>query len=183
MLKFISEFGPWLAFFLGYRYGGMKLATMYAMGASCMGISLCYLIDKKVHNFSLLSFVLLAISGTLTLVSGDHMFVKIKPTILYLIFAVSFSISAMRNRPLVKTLFREVFDMQDSRWKVLSYRFAGFFVFMAIVNEAIWRNFDELLWVKFKVFGVIPITILFILLQVPFLLKNKIDPKSDRDVS
>jgi len=83
---------------------------------------------------------------------------------------------------LMKYILSSALPLQESAWKILSYRFTGFFIVMAIINEIVWRNFEELTWVKFKVFGAIPITVIFILLQIPFLMKNRLpDEEQPRD--
>lgn len=182
MLKFLSEFGPLVAFLIGYKNGGLKGATIYMMIASILGMAICYIVDKKIHRFSLISFIILFISGGSTLISGNDMFIKIKPTVLYLIFAIVFIYSAYNNKPFFKYTFQGSLNLEDKHWNSLSYRFGVFFIIMALINEFVWRNFDELFWVKFKVFGAIPITIIFILLQIPFLLSKKaiiIDQKEE----
>lgn len=173
MFKFISEFGPIIAFLIGYKYGGIYSATLYMMVASVVGIILCYIAERKIHTFSLVSFFILLLAGGTTLISKNPIFIKIKPTILYLIFSIVLVISAYKNKPLLQYIFRSAIPLKDNAWYNLSYRFAVFFVFMAVLNEIVWRNFTEDTWVSFKVFGVVPITLVFILLQVPFFLKNK----------
>ena len=174
MIKFLSEFGPLIAFFIAYKYGDIQSAALYMLIASIASITICYLIEKKVQTFSLVSSGILLISASFTLISGNAVFIKIKPTILYIIFGGSFLISAIKNRPLMKYLLKGAVPLQEKSWNILSYRFAAFFLLMAVVNELVWRNCAEVTWVKFKVFGALPITLLFILLQVPFLLKNKL---------
>lgn len=176
MLKFLSEFGPLVAFLMGYIYGdGMRDAALYMLLSSVAGIAVCYIVERKVYTFSLISFGILFISAIATLSSGNSMFIKIKPTILYMIFSGIFLFTSIKNRPLIKSLLNNTFHLKEQSWNVLSYRFAIFFFCMALVNELVWRNFDELFWVQFKVFGALPITVLFFLLQIPFLLKNRIN--------
>ncbi len=174
MLKFVTEFGPLAAFFIGYSVGGIHTATLYMLVVSIVSLGIYYLINRKIHNFSLISSGILLVSASITLLTGNAVFIKVKPTILYVVFAVAFYFSATKEKPLMKYILSSALPLQESSWRVLSYRFAGFFTAMAIVNEIVWRNFEEITWVKFKVFGAIPITIIFILLQVPFLMKNRL---------
>lgn len=178
MLKFLSEFGPLIAFFVAYKYGNIQSAALYMLLVSIIAISLCYLIEGKVQIFSLVSSGVLVISAGFTFISGNPIYIKIKPTILYLIFASLFLVSALQQRPIMKYFLSGAISLDDKSWTILSYRFAFFFLLMAIVNELIWRNCDDAVWVKFKVFGALPITLLFILLQVPFLVKNKLPDKT-----
>lgn len=171
MFKFLSEFGALIAFFIGYKYGGIKGATLFMLITSVVMIVLSYVIERKFHIFSLVSSGILLLTGGIALISGNSMFIKIKPTILYVISACVLIVSSMRNKPALKYMLHPTFPLKESAWKPLSYRFAGFFVLMAIVNEIVWRNFEEVTWVKFKVFGAIPLTIIFILLQAMFVIK------------
>lgn len=175
MLKLLSEIGPVIAFFAGFFYGGgIQNATLYMLITSVICITLCYVIDKKVSKLSIISTTVLLVSGSITLISGDSMYIKIKPTILYAIFGIIFLMSGIRKNPFIKYALESIVRLKEESWIILSYRTAAFFFFMAVVNEIVWRNFSDETWVKFKVFGVIPITFIFILLQLPLLLKNKL---------
>lgn len=174
MLKFATEFGPLIAFFVGYKVGGIQTATLYMLIVSLVSLAAYYLINRKIHNFSLISSGILLVSASITLITGNPVFIKVKPTILYIVFALSFYFSATREKPLMKYILSSALPLQETSWKILSYRFAGFFVIMAVVNEIVWRNFEEITWVKFKVFGAIPITLIFILMQLPFIMKNRL---------
>lgn len=187
MLKFFSELAPLASFFIGYFYGGnIQSATLYMLITAIICVTACYFIDGKVSISSLVSSGVLLISASIALISGDSMYIKIKPTILYVIFGSAFFISAVRNKSFMKYMLDHFIQLEDKNWNILSYRSAAFFLLMAILNEIIWRNCAEATWVKFKIFGAIPITILFILLQMPFILKNKLpnlDDKPDDKIS
>ncbi|RYE06172.1 MAG: septation protein A [Rickettsiaceae bacterium] len=174
MIKFITELGPLVAFFIGYKHGGIQAGTLYMLVASIAGLVIYFVINRKVHNFALISSGILLVSASITLITGNPVFIKIKPTILYVVFACAFYISALRNKPLMKYMLNSAIPLQEQCWNILSYRFSVFFSIMAILNEFVWRNFEEITWVKFKVFGALPITLLFILLQLPLILKNRI---------
>lgn len=173
MFKFLSEFGVLIAFFFGYKYGGIKDATIYMLITSVIMTTLCYIIERKLHTFSLVSSGILLVTGGIALISGNSMFIKVKPTILYILFAGAFLISSLKGKPFLKYLLHATITLEDKFWNILSYRFSVFFFFMAIANEIVWRNFEEIIWVKFKVFGALPMMIFFVLLQVPFILKNQ----------
>lgn len=181
LIKFLSELGPLLAFFIAYKYGDIQSAALYMLVASVIGIAIIYYIERKVQTFSLVSSGILMITAGFTLISGNSMFIKIKPTILYVIFGSTFLLSARQNRPIMKYLLNGVISLNARCWNILSYRFSFFFLLMAIVNEVVWRSCLEVTWVKFKVFGALPVTLLFILSQAPFLLKNKLAVAPARD--
>ncbi|MDN3031012.1 MULTISPECIES: septation protein A [unclassified Candidatus Tisiphia] len=183
MLNFLSEIAPLIAFFIGYFYGGsMQSATLYILITSIICVSLCYFIEGKVSRSLLISSGVLLVSASIVLISGNSMYIKIKPTILYLIFCGTFFISAVRNKAFMKYMFNHFVQLEDKNWNILSYRTAAFLLFMAILNEIVWRNFAESTWVIFKIFGAIPIMFIFLLLQIPFILKNKL-PDSTDDIS
>jgi len=181
MLKFLSELAPLVAFFMGYFYGGsIQSATLYMLITSVICVSSCYLLEGKISISSIVSSGVLLISASIALISGNSMYIKIKPTILYVLFASIFLISALRNKSFMKYMLNHFIQLEDASWNILSYRSAIFFLFMAILNETIWRSFEESTWVKFKVFGAIPITIIFLAFQIPFILQNKITDLEDK---
>jgi intracellular septation protein len=174
MLKLISEFGPLVAFFIGYKTGGILEATLFMVVASFVGLVLVYIKDRTINKVNLISSVILLASASLTLFSGNSIFIKMKPTILYLIFSCIFLVTTLRQNPAIRYVLGHAIKFKDeSSWSKLNVRFMWFFLFMALLNEVIWRNFDEASWVNFKVFGALPITILFIMMQVPFILKKQ----------
>lgn len=175
MFKLLSEIGPVIAFFTGFFYGGgIQNATLYMIITAVICVTICYVVDRKVSKLSIISISVLLVSGSITLISGDSMYIKIKPTILYIIFGIIFLTSGIKKNPFIKYALESIVRLKEESWITLSYRTAVFFFFMAIINELVWRNFSDEIWVKFKVFGVIPITFVFILLQLPLLLKNKL---------
>jgi intracellular septation protein len=111
--------------------------------------------------------------GGLTLILQDALFIKIKPTIINLLYAAVIFGGLMFKQNIWKMLFRSAFDLPDKAWNVLAVRWGLFFVFLALLNEAVWRNTSEAFWANFKFFGVFPLTIAFALANVPFLLKHQ----------
>lgn len=175
MIKFLVELFPLIAFFVGYKTEDIFAGTLYMLIASIISIIALYIIEKKVNKTSLISTALILISGALTLVSGDSQFVKMKPTILYTLFALIMLYTNYQQRPAVKYLFQSAIVMEEDKWKTLNTKFMYFFFGMAVLNEIIWRTYAESTWVNFKVFWTLPITIIFVLCQIPFLLKHKLN--------
>ncbi len=175
MLKFITEFGPLVAFFIGYKTGGILDATLYMLVASAIGLIVTYIKEQKINMVNLISSGLLLVSASLTLFSGNSIFIKMKPTVLYCVFACVFLITNFKWKPAIQYVLGTAIQFrEDKNWYSLNLRFMWFFILMAFANEFVWRNFSEDLWVSFKVFGAMPITIIFILLQMPFIMKNKL---------
>lgn len=175
MLKFVTEFGPVVVFFIGYKVGGILEATLYMLVASVVSLIVTYIKERKINNMNLISSSLLLATASLTLLSGNSIFIKMKPTVLYCIFACIFLVTNFKWKPAVQYLLGTAIKFrEDKSWYSLNIRFMWFFILMACANEVIWRNFSEDTWVSFKVFGAMPITIVFILLQMPFIMKNKL---------
>jgi intracellular septation protein len=174
MFKFITEFGPLIAFFVGYKKSGILEATLYMLVASVIAVVITYIYERKINKVNLISTALLLISASLTLFSGNTMFIKMKPTALYCIFASVFLITNYKWNPAIEYVLGHTIKLQDNKhWYTLNLRFMWFFFVMAILNEVVWRNFDESTWVSFKVFGSLPITLIFVMLQVPFIMKHQ----------
>lgn len=175
MLKLLVEFGPIVVFFATYKYGDIFKATLYMVVVTIVSLGVSYIIDKKLSMPLMISGITLLLSGSVTLLSGDPSYIKMKPTIVYSIFGLILYLGYMKDRPFIKSVLGSAFTMKDIHWMVVSRRFAFYFFGMAAVNEIVWRNFEESFWVNFKVFGAVPITLVFIMFQVPFLLRHKID--------
>jgi intracellular septation protein len=94
------------------------------------------------------------------------MFIKIKPTLIYLLFAAILGFGLLRGRSYLQSLMGEMLPLNDTGWMIMTRRWVGFFIGLALLNEAIWRNLSTDMWVNFKVFGIMPLTILFIAVQV-----------------
>jgi intracellular septation protein len=174
MLKFLTEFSPLIAFFAGYKIGGILKATLYMLITAVATICITYAYERKISKINLISTIVLLISASLTLFSGNPVFVKMKPTILYTIFAGIFLITNYKWNPAIQYILGHNIKFNDTKnWHSLNLRFMWFFSTMAIANEIIWRNFDENTWVNFKIFGTLPLTLIFVMLQIPFIMRNQ----------
>lgn len=176
MLKLFIEFGPLVVFLMTYKYSDIFFATMLMIATTTVCLILSYLIDRKISAPLLVSGGVLIISGLITVLSGDSTYIKMKPTIVYIIFAIVLYVGTLYKHSFVKNVLGNVFEMEDQYWLKLSYRFTIFFIFMAIVNEVVWRNYSENFWVNFKVFGAIPCAVTFIMSQMPFINKHNTKP-------
>lgn len=183
MLNFFVEISPLVAFLIGYKTRGIFVATLYMLILSVVSILVSYLISGQVNKVNVISTLILLVSGSLTIFSGNSVFIKLKPTILYSVFAFAFLFTNYYSKPAVKYVFGSIIKMSDEKkWAELNTRFMWFFVFMALLNEFVWRNFSENSWVNFKVFAVLPITLLFVALQIPFIVKHKIPDATDEEI-
>ena len=168
--RFVLDLAPLAAFFIGYRLGGLMLATSFIIAATLTSLAITYLCERRIALSPLISGVLVAVFGGLTLWLNDEHFIKIKPTIVNLLLASVLLIGAYGfKRGLLKPVLGMAFALQEQGWLKLSARWGWFFVFLAVLNEIIWRNFSTDFWVSFKVFGMFGCTIAFTLSQIPLM--------------
>lgn len=176
IFKFLYDYLPLIVFFLTFKLSKSEnpliTATIYMLITTSIALSISYILTKKIPNVALFSAIILAIFGGLTIILKDELFIKLKPTIVNMLFASILFYGYYSKKPLLSYLFGEGFQMNHEAWLKLSFRWALFFIFLAILNEFIWRNFSTDLWVKFKVFGMMPITLIFTISQVPFMIRE-----------
>lgn len=171
MLRFIVEIGPLIAFFIGYKYIGIIAGTALIVVATIISTLVTYKMDKKVSIVPLCTTVMIVVMGGLTIFTGNTTFIKMKPTVLNIIFAVVLYAGTFFNKGLLKYIFGASIEMSETHWMVFSQRWAWFFLMLAGLNEIVWRNFSEDVWVYFKAFGIISLTTIFLFIQLPFLAK------------
>ena len=175
-LKFFTEFGPLVAFFLSHKIFVLSAATATIIIFSLISLAITYYFTKKLSPLLIATVLILAIFGSLTLFTGNMIFIKIKPTILNILFAAILLGGAfITKKGLLKYILGEKIPLTDEAWVIFSKRWGYFFLFLATINEIIWRNFSEEFWVTFKAFGMISITLIFMLTQISFLAKNNPD--------
>jgi len=154
----------------------MIYAIMPLIIATIISVFFVYRIDKKIPIIPVLGAIIVTAFGSLTLLFDNKIFFYMKPTIVNLIFAVILLYGQIiLKKPLLKNLFEGSIKMTDEGWNILNKRWLYFFIFLALLNEIIWRTQSEEFWVQFKVFGLIPITIIFTIMQVSLIKKYRID--------
>jgi intracellular septation protein len=177
----LEDFGPLLVFFVLNARGaewfdrsetdGLLIATAGFMAALVVSLVLSYARGGKPNNMTLASGGFVFVFGSLTLFLQDETFIKIKPTIVYLLFAGVLSFGLLRGKSYLKFLLGQALSMEPRGWLVLTRRWVCFFLLLAALNEFIWRNYPTDIWVNFKVFGILPLTFAFMALQMPLLKK------------
>ena len=175
-LKFILDMAPLAAFFLGYQLGDLFVATALIMATTLFALIVHWLIEKKLALNPLITGGMVMVFGGLTLALNDELFIKMKPTIVNMLFAIVLLGGAfLFKKGLLRYLLEMAFHMPDDAWRRLSVRWGVFFIFLAILNEVIWRNFPTDFWVNFKVFGMLTCTIVFSISQIGFVKKHMIE--------
>tara|TARA_B100001093_G_scaffold337952_1_gene322720 strand:+ start:2237 stop:2791 length:555 start_codon:yes stop_codon:yes gene_type:complete len=179
-LKFIADFGPLLIFFTIYYKSGnnLSIAIPPLIIATIISVVVVYFIEKKIPYVPLIGGIIISLFGGLTLYFDNPVFLYVKPTIVNIIFAIILIVGKIFfNRNFLKFFFKTAFQMDEIGWDKLNFRWAYFFIFLAIVNEIIWRMFapeKEYIWVNFKVWGILPLTFIFTAFQLPMINKHKI---------
>lgn len=175
-LKFIADFGPLLIFFIYYKKFGMTEAILPLIIATIVATGILYFVEKKIPKVPIISAVIVSLFGGLTLYFDNKIFFYMKPTIVNLLFAfVLFFGSFFLKKNLLKSLLESSIQLEERGWKLLNKRWMIFFIFLAFLNEIVWRTQTEDFWVKFKVFGIIPITFIFMMFQINLIKKYKIN--------
>ena len=181
LTKIALELGPLLVFFFVNANSDIFTATAWFMGAMVLSLALSWVLLRKVAIMPLVTGVVVLIFGSLTLILKDEMFIKMKPTIVDTLFGVTLLGGLLFGQSLLKYVFGEVYKLKPEGWRALTINWGVFFLFLAVANEVMWRLFDTDTWVAFKVWGVMPITIVFSMLQLPLLTKYAPDPEAPID--
>jgi intracellular septation protein len=176
LMRVVIEFGPLGVFFASYFFWNLMVATAAFIPAMLISLSLSIWLERRIPLMPLVTTIVVVIFGGLTLILNDDTFIKMKPTIVNSLFAFALFVGLAFGRAFLKYLFGPVFQLDDEGWKKLSFRWAFFFIFLAILNESVWRTQTESFWVSFKVFGTMPITIIFALAQLPLIQKHTMAP-------
>jgi len=177
IIKFLADFGPLLVFFFIYfnNENNLKVAIPPFILATFASLIIVYFLEKRIPMVPLVSGVLITFFGGLTLYFDNKIFFYMKPTIINILFAlILFFGKFFTKKPLLKVFFQNAFDLEDEGWKKLNLRWIYFFIFIAILNEFVWRTQSEEFWVNFKVWGLLPISFIFAASQVPLLNKYKL---------
>jgi len=177
IIKFATDFGPLLIFFIIYfnNENDLKVAIPPFIIATLIALIAIYFLEKRIPMVPLISGVLITFFGGLTLYFDNKIFFYMKPTIINLLFAAFlFFGKYFTKKPLLKIFFQNAFNLKDEGWKKLNYRWINFFIFVAILNEIVWRTQSEAFWVNFKVWGLLPVSFLFAASQVPLINKYKL---------
>jgi intracellular septation protein len=174
----LTDFGPVFLFMITYNVMNridQERAIIFASAAIIISTVLALIWSLWKHNrvpyIAIATTVAVSLFYGATIFTGDAIYAKIKPTFMNLLFATAILGSVLFGRNIWKLAFGGAFDLPDQVWTHLAVRWGLFFVFLAVLNEFIWRNYSEAFWANFKFFGVLPITILFALSNIPITLK------------
>ena len=183
IFKLALELGPLVLFFFANAYGDrfgvaeerrIFAATGIFIVATVVALAVHYALLRKLPIMPLVSGVVVVVFGGLTLWLDNELFIKLKPTIVNTLFGLVLLGGLYFGKPLLALVLDSMFDLTDEGWRKLTFRWALFFFFLAIVNEVVWRTQTTDVWVSFKVFAIMPITIAFALAQTPLLMRYEV---------
>ena len=170
-LKLVLDLGPLVLFFGVNSRFGIFVATAAFMAAIVIALAIGYALTRHLPVMPLVTAIIVLVFGSLTLVLHDELFIKLKPTIIYVLFGGVLVGGLAFGKPLLGMVFDSVFHLTDEGWRKLTWRWAAFFFVLAVLNEIVWRTQTTDVWVSFKVLGVVPLTFIFGALQYPLLMK------------
>jgi intracellular septation protein len=176
MIKLVLDLGPLVLFFVANSRFGIFAATAVFMATVLAALLVSYAMTRRLPIMPVVTAIVVVVFGGLTLILHDATFIKVKPTIIYGLFGAVLMGGLVFNKPLLGMLFDSLFHLSDEGWRKLTLRWAIFFFALAVLNEIVWRNASTDAWVTFKVFGVVPLTLVFGALQVPLLKRYAIEP-------
>ena len=177
LLKFITDYGPLLIFFIIYYKGGknLTLAIPPFIIVTLLALILAYFVEKKIAFIPLMGGILITFFGGLTIYFNNPIFLYMKPTIINLLFGFALIFGKFFSKePLLKKFLGNSIKLENEGWEKLSIRWIFFFFFLAILNECVWRTQTEEFWVNFKVWGLLPFTFIFTAFQIKLINKYKI---------
>jgi len=167
LAKLALDFGPLVLFFFANSYGGIFFATAAFMLAIVIALATQYVLVRRIPVVPLATAAIVLVFGALTLWLQNETFIKVKPTIIYSMFAAILFVGLLTGRPLFELVLDGAFHLTEEGWKKLTWRWAFFFLALAVLNEIVWRTVSTDAWVAFKTFGFIPITLIFAFAQTP----------------
>ena len=177
-LKFITDFGPLLVFFSFYYKSEKDLTVAIPpfIVATLIALIVVWFLEKKIPMVPLLGGIFITLFGGLTIYFNNPIFIYIKPTIINILFGLALLFGKFfSTEPILKKMLGKSIQLTDEGWKILNLRWVYFFFGLALLNEIIWRTQSEEFWVNFKVWGILPLTIIFTAFQISIINKYKLN--------
>src|SRR5712675_1471411 len=178
LFKLATELGPLMIFFIANAKFDLFVATGAFMVAVIVAMVASYVVTRHVPMMAIVTAVVVIVFGTLTLMLHDETFIKVKPTIVYTLFAAILGGGLLFGRSFIAVMFDQMFNLTPQGWRILTLRWSFWFLAMAVLNEIIWRTQSTDVWVTFKAFGMVPLTMLFAVTQMPLIKRYHLEPAS-----
>ena len=177
-IKFITDFGPLLVFFSFYYKNEKDLTVAIPpfIVATLIALLVVWVLEKKIPMVPLLGGIFITLFGGLTIYFDNPIFIYVKPTIINILFGIALLFGKFfSDEPILKKMLGKSIQLTNEGWKILNLRWVYFFFGLALLNEIIWRTQSEEFWVNFKVWGILPLTIIFTAFQVSIINKYKLN--------
>jgi len=175
LTKLALDVGPLVVFFVANARFEIFTATAIFMAAVLVALAVSFALTRHLAIMPVVSLLIVLVFGSLTIALHDETFIKVKPTIIYLLFATTLFGGYLFNKPLLAIVFDAAFHLTEEGWRKLTLRWATFFLVMAVLNELVWRTQTTQFWLGFKLLGAIPLTLLFAMLQYRLLMRYSSD--------
>ncbi|PHS77052.1 MAG: septation protein A [Rhodospirillaceae bacterium] len=182
-LKLLLEAGPLVVFFIVNAKMGIFTATAVFMVVTILSLGYSYFKLKRLPTLPLIGGAFIMVFGGLTIVLEDDTFIKLKPTIVNTLFSAALFTGLAIKKNFLKTALESAMSLDDEGWRILAWRWAFFFLLLAVMNEIVWRTQTTDMWVNFKVFGVMPLTLVFSLTQVPLIMRHGLDDEDEKEAN
>ena len=179
ILKLVLDIGPLALFFAANAKFGIYAATGSFMVAVLIALAVSYTLTRHIAIMPLVTAAIVLVFGGLTLILHDELFIKLKPTIIYVLFGGTLLAGLALGKPFLSIMFDQMFHLTAEGWRKLTWRWVWFFFALAVLNEIVWRTQTTDFWVSFKLFGVVPLTFLFGALQMPLITKYSAERKDE----
>lgn len=173
-LKTLVDLAPLGAFVIGFYLLGIQGATVVLMVATFISLAVTWVYERKLALMPLVAGVMVGVFGAFTLILQDETFIKMKPTVVNLLFATILIGGALLKKPLLRYVLDVALHLTEKGWMGLTWRWGVFFIFLAVVNEVVWRNFSTEFWVNFKLFGMFTLNVAFWVAHAPFIMKHRV---------
>ena len=173
--KLLVDIGPLAVFFYFYSKNGLQASILPFMIATVIAVLFSYIVEKKIPIMPTVGAGIVLVFGGLTIYFDNDIFFKMKPTIINMLFAIILYGGIIFKKLLLKYLLGAALQLEEKGWKILTQRWIGFFIALAILNEIVWRTQSTDIWVNFKVFGILPITFIFTMTQFPLIKRYQIE--------
>ena len=178
-VKLALEMGPLVLFFFANAKFGIFIATGVLMVGVVTALAASWLLTRHIPIMPLVTAVAVLVFGALTFIFQDEIFIKMKPTIVNTIFGSVLLIALAMGRPLLPVVLDSMMRLTETGWKILTLRWGLFFFVLAGINEVVWRTQTTDFWVSFKVFGTMPLTVVFALAQIPLMMKHELKDEDE----
>ena len=176
MLKLALELGPLACFFVAsYRFN-LHVATGVLMAGVVVALAASYWLTRRLPIMPVVTAIAVLVFGALTFYFDNPVFIKMKPTVVNCIFGAALLGGLAFGKPLLPIVLDSALHLDETGWRKLTFRWGVFFFVLAALNEVVWRTQSDVFWAGFKVFGTMPLTLMFALSQVPLIMRHEAKP-------